>query len=484
MRTSAAGLGAAALGTNLSTAASKKSTDRPNLVFVIADQWRAQATGYAGDRNVSTPNIDKLAGDCTNFRHAVSNCPVCSPFRASLMTGQYPLTHGVFLNDLRLNNKAVSFAQAYKKQGYHTAYIGKWHLDGGSRDAYIPPERRQGFDYFKALECTHNYNRSFYYAGESPKRKTWLGYDAYAQTDDAVSYINRRNRDGEPFCLFLSWGPPHNPYRTGPEDLVAKYDKMKLKIRGNVPAGRHTDVARKELAGYYAHCTALDKCVGRLLATLENTGLDRNTIFVFVSDHGDMLHSHGMVRKQKPQDESILIPFLLRCPTSWGVKPRIINEPVGATDIMPTILELSGIDVPDTVEGESYSPLLRGRREEKDRPILIMSPLPFAQWCRANGGREYRGVRTSRYTYVRDLDGPWLLFDNEKDPLQQTNMCGKAKYLDLQKQLESELEKLLEKTGDDFVSGPALVNRCGYNLGRADCIPNRDPAQVSVKCRK
>jgi hypothetical protein len=134
----------------------------PNILFVFADQWRADALGYAGDPNVKTPNLDRLANQAVKFTHAVSACPVCCPYRATMMTGRRPLSHGVFLNDVQLPGEEVTIAEVLAGRGYRTGYIGKWHLDGHGRSSYIPPERRQGFEYFKALECTHNYNRSFY----------------------------------------------------------------------------------------------------------------------------------------------------------------------------------------------------------------------------------------------------------------------------------------------------------------------------------
>ena len=125
---------------------------RPNIVFVFGDQWRAQATGYAGNSTVRTPNLDRLAAESVNFAHAVAGCPVCSPYRASLLTGQYPLTHGVFVNDVYLQPNPQSLAHAFADNGYATAYIGKWHVDGHGRSSDIPPERRQGFEYWKVLE--------------------------------------------------------------------------------------------------------------------------------------------------------------------------------------------------------------------------------------------------------------------------------------------------------------------------------------------
>ena len=477
---------AAAVGSRASaqTRRGKQMQERPNLVFVFADQWRAQATGYAGNADVKTPRLDKLAAGCANFKYAVSNCPVCSPFRASLITGRYPLTHGLFLNDLRLNREAVSIADAYNEAGYETAYIGKWHVDGTGRSAYIPPERRQGFKFWKVLECTHNYNKSPYYEGDSNVRKTWPDYDAYAQTDDAVAYINKRGGDRKPFCLFLSWGPPHAPYRTGPKELIAKYDKVKLKLRGNVPSDQ-ARAARKDLAGYYAHCTAVDQCVGKLLEALSTTGLEENTLFVFTSDHGDMLHSRGQMKKQRPWDESIRIPFLLRCPTAWAVDPAVIDEPFGTPDMMPTLLALSGIEIPKTVEGEDYSNLVLGKRPARDRPVLIMCPSPFGQWTRRGGGREYRGVRTRRYTYARDVNGPWLLYDNEKDPCQQDNLVNRPEFTELQLRLEKDLQALLKKTGDAFLPGPELIKRCRYRVNATGTVGYNDSAsfgQVSVNC--
>lgn len=126
---------------------------KPDVVFVFGDQWRAQTFGYTGNTVVKTPHIDRLAEQSLNFTHAVSGCPVCSPARASLLTGQNPLTHGVFVNDVQLSNQAISIAEAFEQGGYDTAYIGKWHIDGRGRRNHIPPERRQGFDYWKVLEC-------------------------------------------------------------------------------------------------------------------------------------------------------------------------------------------------------------------------------------------------------------------------------------------------------------------------------------------
>jgi len=467
----AGGLGVASLlfapASKPTPAQATNTKRRPNLLFVFADQWRAQATGYAGDPNAHTPHLDALARQSVNFRTAVSGCPVCCPYRASLLTGQYPLTHGVFLNDVRLDNRAVSIAQAYTRAGYDTGYIGKWHLDGQHRTAFIPRERRQGFEFWKALGCTHSYNNSAYYA-DADVKLTWEGYDAIAQTREAQRYLRGRVQ-GKPFALFLSWGPPHAPYHTAPEQYRARYKPEDIILRPNVPEADR-DKARTALAGYYAHIAALDDCIADLMRTLDETGLADETIVVFTSDHGDMLYSQGGQKKQQPWDESIRVPFLLRYPTVLGKTGRAIDVPINTPDIMPTLLGLCGVEIPDTVEGADFSDFLTGQTEAPDNAALISCPSPFGQWNRARGGREYRGVRTARYTYARDLNGPWLLYDNIRDPYQRTNLCNQPQHGALQAELEATLASKLEETGDTFLSGWDYIKQWDYKVNDSGTV--------------
>ena len=463
----AGGFGVAALLLNHQRSKAATSRPKPNLVFVFADQWRAEATGYAGNKDVRTPNLDRLATESVNLTNAVSCCPVCSPYRASLLTGQYPLTHGVFLNDVPLKDDAVSVAEVYRSAGYKSAYIGKWHLDGNQRSAFIPRERRQGFEFWKALACTHAYNNSFYFGDENVKLK-WEGYDAMAQTREAQRYIRER-AGGPPFLLFLSWGPPHDPYETAPQKYKDRFTPESLTVRPNVPEADR-EKARQMLAGYYAHIAALDDCVGDLMGTLRETGIERDTIFVFTSDHGDMLYSHGGRNKQQPWDESIRVPFLLRYPALLGNQAKTIDVPINTPDIMPTLLSLSGIAIPKTVQGSDFSAVLTGKSPAFENAALICCPAPFGQWTRARGGREYRGVRTRRYTYVRDLKGPWLLYDNELDPYQLNNLCGKPEHAALQASLESLLSTKLKETEDEFLSGWDYIKRWAYQVDESGTV--------------
>ena len=445
-------------------------TKPPNVVFVFGDQWRQQATGYAGDPNVNTPNLDALARESVNFTHALAGCPVCSPYRASLLTGQRPLTHGVFVNDVYLQPRATSIAQAFSAAGYDTAYIGKWHVDGHGRSNPIPRERRLGFDYWKVLECTHDYHHSPYYAGDSDEKLYWNGYDALAQTRDAETYIRNHDKDA-PFFLALSWGPPHAPYGTAPEEFRKHYDANTIELRPNVPDAIAAQ-AREWLAGYYAHCSALDACLGDLLTTLRECRIENETIVVFTSDHGDMLGSQGQTKKQRPWDESIRVPFLLRWPGVPGWRPRETDALIDAPDIMPTLLGLCGASIPDTVEGLDFSGHIAGGNDPSDATALIMCAQPFGQWTLArHGGKEYRGLRTKRYTYVRDLQGPWLLYDNEGDPCQMRNLIHDADAANIRNQLEERLQEKLDTCADRFQPGTHYIDKWGYRVDETGTVP-------------
>lgn len=446
--------------------------DRPNVIILLADQWRAQATGYAGDVNVKTPNLDRLATESVNFQQAVSGMPVCCPFRASLMTGQRPLTHGVFMNDVQLDTNAVSLGKVFSRAGYHTGYIGKWHLDGHGRLQYIPPgNRRQGFQYWKGNECTHNYNHSVFYENDNPGQQIWEGYDAFSQTDDAISYLQESAEKDAPFLLVLSWGTPHAPYHTAPENYRSQYDSASMILPPNVPdemAGK----VRKDLSGYYAHATALDDMVGKIRASLKQYGLEENTIILFTSDHGDLLGSHGAYKKQQVYDESIRVPMLYHVPNTYGGKPGNNSVMMNSEDIMPTLLGLCAVPIPATVEGVSYSDLILGKEAVGDTVALITCVQPFGQWNKVkHGAREYRGLRTTRYTYARDLNGPWLLFDNELDPYQLNNLINDPKAESIQSALDAMLTKRLASTEDAFLPGLAYIKEWNYPLDETGTVP-------------
>jgi arylsulfatase A-like enzyme len=443
---------------------------KPNILYILVDQWRAQSIGYAGDKNVMTPHLDQLAKSSINLTHAVSGMPVCSPHRASFLTGQYPLTHGVFMNDVLLDSNRLTIGKIFKENGYQTGYIGKWHMDGHGRSSYIPASRQQGFNYWKALECTHDYQHSAYYEGDTKEKKFWKTYDAIAQTEDVCDYIKKQSKKDDPFFLVLSIGSPHDPYQTAPEKYRKMYEDKSFVIRENVPQEKRMKV-QNDLKGYYAHMTAIDDCIGQLRKTLKDQGLDKNTILVFTSDHGDLMGSHGAWNKQQPYDESIRVPFLIHYPKALGIQGRTSKVLFNSPDIMPTILGLSGFKVPNSVEGKDFSSILLGKKKNDVQHTLISCVQPFGQWSRANGGKEYRGLMTEKYTYVRDLQGPWLLFDRTKDPFQLNNLIGNPGFIDLQNKLDRDLKNELKKRNDEFLPGLDYVKKWKYVIDATETVP-------------
>jgi len=440
---------------------------KPNIVFIFGDEWRQQATGYAGDTNCRTPVLDALAGESVNFVNAVSGCSVCCPYRASLVTGQYPLTHGVFINDVELSPDCYSVANAFNDGGYTTGYIGKWHLYGspdgayGRRRAVVPREYQLGFDYWKGFECCHDYNNSPYFFNDDPTQRMWEGYDAFSQSRDAADYI-QQHADGEsPFMLMLSWGPPHFPLDSAPPEYRKLYEDAEIELQPNVPE-EHRAQAVSRLRGYYAHIAALDDCLKIVLDSIRDAGAEDNTIVVFTADHGDMMQSQGLNTKLFPFDESIRVPFLVRHPGLGGDGQKEVSVPIDSPDIMPTLLGLAGLPVPASVEGTDWSSLIMGDGSPTgDEAALLIMASEFTELCR-NGMRAYRGLRTDRYTYVRDSDGPWLLFDNQTDPYQMRSLIDKPEAKELQEQMESRLQARLDAMGDEFLDGPAYLEQAGF----------------------
>jgi arylsulfatase A-like enzyme len=382
------------------------------------------------------------------------------------MSGRAPLATGMIVNDQRLHAvPGGALAEHFNAAGYDTGWIGKWHIHGGGRKQPVPPAHRLGFRFWRGYECTHTYNQSFYY-DESDALHPWEGYDADAQTACAVDYLESHDR-ARPFALFLSWGPPHDPYQTAPEPFRSRFTPEAVQLRPNVPA-ELAGKAREKLAGYYAHGAALDACFGRLLDALARTGLDRDTIVVFTSDHGDLCGSQGLWNKQWPFEESIRVPFLLRWPAGRGREPGTADLLLDAPDLMPTLLGLCGVPVPAGLDGRDYAPVLLGREPADPASDAVLSCYtPFHQMVRTIGGKEYRGLRTRRHTYVISPDGPWFLFDNETDPFQLHNRVNQPEMAAVQAALDKRLRERLARLRDPFEPGPALLARFKVRLNEA-----------------
>lgn len=426
--------------------------DKPNILYVFTDQMRASALGCMHDEAVHTPNLDRLAGQGVLFQNAVANTPVCTPSRGSLLTGRHALTARCIVNDLRLPEDEQSIADVLKGHGYRTGYIGKWHLDGISRHMFTPPgRRRHGFDdYWAAYNCNHRYFDHKWYEDDSPELQRSEGYDADIQTGQAIGFMERFQ--DEPFCLFLSWGPPHAPYREVAQAFLDAYPPEAVSLRPNAMGA---DPAA--IAGYYAHIAAIDRDVGRLMAALDRLGLSDNTIVVFSSDHGDMLWSHGQLKKQRPWEESIHIPLIVRWPHRLPAG-QVADTLIGVADHTPTLLGLAGIPVPLQMNGVDLSAVLLGQTDQEPSSVFINEYVSFDQ---ARDYMPWRGVRTKRYTYARWLKGGALLYDNLKDPYQLRNLAPAPGREALIETLEAELDGWLVRLDDGFLSGEAHIRQLG-----------------------
>lgn len=449
----------------------------PNILLVFADQWTFWATGYQGCTQVRTPHLDRFAAEGVNCHQAISGTPVCTAARASLLTGLRPNAHGLMINDAPLRAELPGFGKHFAAVGYDTAWIGKWHVNGHHRYGYVPPERRHGFAYFKALECTHDYNHSRYYAGDDPEIKVWSGYDTFAQTDDLIGWLGARKdaKREQPFLAVLSWGPPHNPYETAPAEYRARHRSEDIVLRGNVPPEKEAET-RQNLAGYFAHCEALDEAFGRLLATLKAQGLDENTIVVFTSDHGDMLGSHGLREKQGPWEESLRIPMLFRGP---GLPSGVRNDTIlDFIDLWPTLAGLAGVPVVEKIHGCDLSRELAGCTKPTDNVGFYGNYARYGSWRQQAGKvsplyecREARGLRTERWLYAEDLKGPWLLHDLTNDPLELTNLVNSPEHTAVCAQLAHRLRARLRDYDDEFLRGEDYIARWGYAVDERGTIP-------------
>lgn len=441
-------LGLFAIGMlTLSACHKAEQVRKPNIVYILTDQWRSSSLGYADNPDVITPNIDQFALESVNFKNAVSVSPVCTPHRASLMTGRYPTTTGMFLNDLYLPDEELCMAEIFKSAGYKTSYLGKWHLDGHGRLNNVAPERRQGFDYWKALECSHNYNNMPYYENEDPEMKYWNDFSPFAIAEDANKYISEQAKSDSSFLLFVSIAAPHFPHHSAPQEIKNLYADSELAIPSNVPEERKAQAA-KELLGYYEQCTATDEAVGRILSKIKEVQLWDNTIVVFTSDHGEMMGAHGVqpFAKQLAWDESIKVPFLISYPSIGENKGAVVNAPINTPDILPSLLGLAGVEIPTSIEGKDISDLIKSPDPEADRVALVMSVCPFAKEYAFD---EYRGIRTKQYTYVSSPDSATLLFDNILDPYQLNNLVSNRDSKPLKEEMDVKLRLALRQIGDE-----------------------------------
>lgn len=437
---------------------------KPNLIFVFSDQQSSDMLGCYGNRDIITPNLDRMAREGVRFNHCVSNSPVCTPYRGILLSGQHSLYNGAFANDLQmLPGNGNYLGEVLRDGGYHTGYYGKWHLYGGERVRGIPPGPcRYGFDdEFLSNNCTTLYDakRAYYWSQDGKEKILYGDWEPYAQTKQALDFIDRHA--GKPFALFVSWHPPHNwggnkhaGYHA-PEDLLALYDPAKLHLRPTVEDTPHT---RQMYQGHMAMITGIDRCMGMLFEKLKERGLAENTIVIFTSDHGDLLASYGWKKnKGRAEAGSCRVPLLIRWPAQ--LKPGVSDLLVGAIDLMPTLLGLLDLRVPRTCQGRDASrAIINGTDDGVDMQPLYFMPT------------NWRGVYTKRYTYseslhdsdergVDDRELFNVLYDRQNDPWETRNLFHDPEAAGIRRQLHEATLGQMARFGDTGMRCREILRR-------------------------
>ena len=427
------------------------AADKPNIIFVFSDEHRYQSMSHTEMPSMKTPTMDRMAAEGFFFRQCVSNYPVCSPYRAIVMTGRWPYQTGVTDNNIPLDPALPTVGKAFQSAGYRTGYIGKWHLGKGN-DA-----RPLGFEHSIIWAGTNtHYDKSTYFkngeAGVTPK-----GYNATLMTDQALEFMGAGEE--QPYFLMLSLNPPHSNFTDAPPEKLALYPEGSLPFRPNyrLPKAEEGSIFSKNgsphYEGYHAHISAIDDELARLLAAVKAAGAEDNTLFVYSSDHGSMHGSHGVGSKRQPYEESLRIPMIVY---GVGRVPKGVQHDalIGAIDMVPTLCGLAGIPAPEGCAGNDYSGVvLKGEAApERDGQFIMHIAKDNASKGNAHPAPIFRGVRTAQYTYAEGPEGPMCLFDNQADPYQMKNLVGESAYEAQKATLQGQLAVWLKRAEDPFTS--------------------------------
>jgi arylsulfatase A-like enzyme len=433
---------------------------KSNLIWIFGDQHRAQALGCMGDENISTPNIDALAADGVVFDRAVAGCPLCCPYRGSLLSGRYP-HRAVPGHQMRLPPELLTIAQPFRAAGYHTAWFGKWHLDGfqekDGRAVFhtIPKNRRGGFDTWLGYE-NNNAQYDTWLHGHADAREVehyrLEGYETDALTDLVLGHIEQRAQTGAPFFAALSAQPPHNPY-VAPPEWMGRHAPGRVALRENVPPiAAVVERAQRELAGYYAMIENLDWNVGRIVSALRARGIYDDTHIIFFSDHGDMHGSHGQFLKTSPWEEAVRVPFIVGGGRRYEMKAGTRSDaPLNHVDVGPTSLGLCDIEVPDWMPGTDYSHHRLRKMPTGSEPDSAYLQLVVPTGHGDSIDRPWRGIVTrDGWKYVALEGQPWLLHNLNEDPYELANWAFNTRYRSERRRLHERLAQWVDETGDVF----------------------------------
>jgi N-acetylglucosamine-6-sulfatase len=458
-------------------AASPVKQQRPNIIFVLVDDLRWDEFGAAGHPWLETPNIDRLAREGAMFTEAIHAIPLCSPNRATLLTGQYPSRHGVTGNEARseLSHRLDTFPRALNAAGYHTGFIGKWHMGND-------PTPRPGFDYWVSFPGQGKIIDPQLY--ENGKLTKTPGYVTDLLSDRAVGFLAAAPAD-KPFFLALfhkAIHPDSTQRNDGSIDLTApaefipaprdagRYADKTFPRRANyvppdvVPPGdshisgllrqkyapqtrakygAETDASTsdKTIRGRSEMLLSIDDGLGRLFRQLESTGQIDNTIIILSGDNGYFYGEHGLSTERRlPYEEAVRAPLLVRWPgrVKAGAK---IDTLVSSVDLAPTVLDLAGVSIGPQVQGLSFAPALLGRKgPERQAAYTEYNGDEVFDWVDQS---TYRAVRTRRWKLIRWVQDPTRaeLYDLVADPYEMTNLYADPRYAKQRATLEAELKR-------------------------------------------
>ena len=444
---------------------------QPNMIFILIDDLRWDELGCVGHPFLKTPNIDRIAREGALFRNVFTTTPLCSPSRASFLTGQYAHTHGITDNVDRsaASHKLATFPLLLHQAGYETAFIGKWHM--GNDDAPRP-----GFDRWVSFKGQGTYlDPELNEDGRSTKIR---GYTTDILNGYAVDFVKRSHQ--KPFLIYLAHKALHPEVaqsNDGSVDLSSAerfipaarhkglYENQAIPRRPNAnrapegkpalqrqigklpPLGPNTGTRDVVIRERQQTLMAIEDGVGQILDALKETGQLDNTVVVFTSDNGYFYGEHGLsVERRLAYEESIRLPLLVRYPGLIKADTKL-DEIVLNIDIAPTLLALAGVPVPDNMQGHSLVPLLKGKKNEWRRSFLIeyYSDRVFPRIVKMG----YQAVRTERWKHIRylELDGMDELYDLKVDPYETRNLISQPHAEQTLKAMRKELEELLRRTG-------------------------------------
>ena len=421
---------------------------KPNVLFIYPDQMRYDCMSNAWHPLLRTPAIDRLMKEGVSFTHAYTSYPLCCPFRASIMTGKYSSSHGMVANHYPIDLNQDFLPELMSRNGYNTCWVGKWHLNGGKKHDFVPKEYRLGFEHFIGFSRGHAYLSPIYYRDDDPTPYRSDMFEPEMQTGHLCDFIDDALNGDRPFFAGIGYGPPHISVELQPDYYKYLYSPDDVQLPDIVPE-HQAEEAKQFVAKYYGLVTAIDDQVHRIIAHLESRGVLDDTMIIFVSDHGDACYEHGLTGKKTYYNGAMHVPFIIRYPKAYrkGVQETHIVDP--SVDIMPTILEMCGIPIPEAVEGQSLHTLLATGSDD------TLNDFVFYQIPREEKGPErypwpQRGIRNEDWLYVERCGVPYALFDLKKDPDEKFNLTDDKPHYNIMQEFHQKLNAVMERFHDSW----------------------------------